>query len=95
MGEVPEEKPNITPAEDSIQVVARFRPLNTTEEKTGSKFVVSFPASKGQDDQFVTIGVSYSFMQFCFVVAYLVNLIYLVRKFYICSCPHNGTYIQI
>jgi len=46
----------IAPAEDSIQVVARFRPLNDSEERAGSKFVVSFPQTKGQDDQFVSIG---------------------------------------
>ncbi|KAH8232849.1 hypothetical protein KR026_001033 [Drosophila bipectinata] len=31
------------PAEDSIKVVCRFRPLNDSEEKAGSKFVVKFP----------------------------------------------------
>ena len=46
--------------EDSIQVVARFRPLNDSEEKAGSKFVVSFPPSnaKGKEDTLVSIGVS-------------------------------------
>ena len=44
------------PNEDSIRVICRFRPLNTTEEKTGSKFVVKFPS--GTDDQCVSIGVS-------------------------------------
>ncbi|XP_030370709.1 kinesin heavy chain [Scaptodrosophila lebanonensis] len=33
------------PAEDSIKVVCRFRPLNDSEEKAGSKFVVKFPNS--------------------------------------------------
>ncbi|XP_055841419.1 kinesin heavy chain [Episyrphus balteatus] len=33
------------PAEDSIRVVCRFRPLNDSEEKAGSKFVVKFPNS--------------------------------------------------
>ena len=57
MGEVPPaEKPSAN--EDSIQVVARFRPLNDSEEKAGSRFIVSFPQSKGQDDQFVSIAVS-------------------------------------
>lgn len=57
MGEVPPgDKPSA--AEDSIQVVARFRPLNDSEERAGSRFVVSFPQNKGQEDQFVTIGVS-------------------------------------
>nr|XP_014092586.1 kinesin heavy chain [Bactrocera oleae]XP_014092587.1 kinesin heavy chain [Bactrocera oleae] len=31
------------PAEDSIKVVCRFRPLNDSEEKAGSKFIVKFP----------------------------------------------------
>lgn len=55
MGEVPPgEKP--CGNEDSIQVVARFRPLNDSEERTGSRFVVNFPQSKGQEEQFVSIG---------------------------------------
>lgn len=33
------------PAEDSIRVVCRFRPLNDSEEKAGSKFIVKFPNS--------------------------------------------------
>lgn len=40
--------------EDSIKVVARFRPLNDSEERAGSKFVVTFPQNK--DDQLVNIG---------------------------------------
>merc|ERR1712018_463763 len=31
------------PTEDNIRVVCRFRPLNDSEEKAGSKFVVKFP----------------------------------------------------
>uniref|UniRef100_A0A2P2HY08 Kinesin-like protein n=1 Tax=Hirondellea gigas TaxID=1518452 RepID=A0A2P2HY08_9CRUS len=55
MGEVPPgEKPG-SGAEDSIQVVARFRPLNDSEVRTGSRFIVSFPTSKGQEDQLVCI----------------------------------------
>lgn len=42
--------------EDSIKVVARFRPLNDSEERAGSKFIVTFPHSK--DDSQVSIGVS-------------------------------------
>ena len=53
------EKDNAPPSEDSIRVVCRFRPLNDTEERTGSKFIVKFPA--GNDDQCVTIGVSAPF----------------------------------
>lgn len=43
-------------AEDSIKVVCRFRPLNDSEEKAGSKFVVKFPSS--QEDNCISIGVS-------------------------------------
>ena len=43
-------------AEDSIKVICRFRPLNDTEEKTGSKIIIKFPS--GSDDQCVSIGVS-------------------------------------
>ena len=42
--------------EDSIKVICRFRPLNHTEEKIGSKFTAKFPS--GTDDQCVSIGVS-------------------------------------
>eukprot|EP00096_Caligus_rogercresseyi_P008037 TRINITY_DN2631_c0_g1_i2.p1 TRINITY_DN2631_c0_g1~~TRINITY_DN2631_c0_g1_i2.p1 ORF type:complete len:985 (-),score=475.03 TRINITY_DN2631_c0_g1_i2:1043-3997(-) len=50
-GGPPEEKEN--PTEDSIRVVCRFRPLNDTEERTGSKFIIKFPS--GGDDQCVSI----------------------------------------
>lgn len=43
-------------AEDSIKVVCRFRPLNDSEEKAGSKFVVKFPS--GNDDNCISIAVS-------------------------------------
>ncbi|CAG0916136.1 unnamed protein product [Notodromas monacha] len=39
------------PAEDSIKVVCRFRPLNDSEERAGSKFIVKF-----QDENCVAIG---------------------------------------
>jgi len=39
--------------DDNIRVICRFRPLNDTEEKTGSKFIVKFPS--GSDDQCVSI----------------------------------------
>lgn len=42
-------------AEDSIRVVCRFRPLNDSEEKAGSKFIVKFPS--GPDDNCISIGV--------------------------------------
>ncbi|XP_019874652.2 kinesin heavy chain isoform X1 [Aethina tumida] len=41
------------PAEDSIKVVCRFRPLNDSEEKAGSKFVVKFP--QGGDENCISI----------------------------------------
>ena len=50
-----EKEAALPPNEDSIRVICRFRPLNDTEEKTGSKFVVKFPS--GTDDQCVSIGV--------------------------------------
>lgn len=43
-------------AEDSIKVVCRFRPLNDSEEKAGSKFIVKFPS--GGEDNCISIGVS-------------------------------------
>jgi len=42
--------------EDSIKVVARFRPLNDAEERAGSKFVVSFPPSTDEKSGQVSIG---------------------------------------
>lgn len=42
-------------AEDSIKVVCRFRPLNDSEEKAGSKFIVKFPS--GGEDNCISIGV--------------------------------------
>ncbi|XP_032674746.1 kinesin heavy chain isoform X1 [Odontomachus brunneus] len=41
-------------AEDSIKVVCRFRPLNDSEEKAGSKFIVKFPS--GAEDNCISIG---------------------------------------
>lgn len=41
------------PAEDSIKVVCRFRPLNDSEEKAGSKFIVKFP--QGSEENCVSI----------------------------------------
>lgn len=37
------------PAEDSIKVVCRFRPLNDSEERAGSKFIVKFPNSSEEN----------------------------------------------
>jgi hypothetical protein len=47
--------PETPPSEDNIRVVCRFRPLNVSEEKAGSKFVVKFPP--GGEDNCCTIGV--------------------------------------
>lgn len=44
------------PAEDSIRVVCRFRPLNDSEEKAGSKFIVKFP--NNQEENCISIAVS-------------------------------------
>lgn len=44
------------PAEDSIKVVCRFRPLNDSEEKAGSQFIVRF--LQGNEENCVSIGVS-------------------------------------
>ena len=44
------------PAEDSIKVVCRFRPLNDSEEKAGSKFIVKFP--QGNEENCISIAVS-------------------------------------
>ena len=40
-----------------ILLCCRIRPLNTTEEKTGSKVIVKFPAGSS-DDQCISVGVS-------------------------------------
>lgn len=42
------------PTEDNIRVVCRFRPLNDSEERAASKFVVKFP-----DDQCASVSVSF------------------------------------
>ncbi|XP_044753424.1 kinesin heavy chain isoform X2 [Coccinella septempunctata] len=47
-------------AEDSIKVVCRFRPLNDSEEKAGSKFIVKFP-SGGEDNCISIAGKVYLF----------------------------------
>nr|CAD7568420.1 unnamed protein product [Timema californicum] len=41
-------------AEDSIRVVCRFRPLNDSEERAGSKFICKFPS--GQEENCISIG---------------------------------------
>lgn len=46
-------------AEDSIRVVCRFRPLNDSEEKAGSKVIVKFPNTP--EENCISIGVSFIF----------------------------------
>lgn len=48
-------------AEDSIRVVCRFRPLNDSEEKAGSKFIVKFP--NNQEENCISIAVSTKIVQ--------------------------------
>jgi len=51
------------PAECNIKVICRVRPLNESEEKAGSKFVLKFPT-----DDSVSIGASLlSILEICFV----------------------------
>lgn len=59
-------------AEDSIRVVCRFRPLNDSEEKAGSKFIVKFPS--GSDDNCISIGVSYNTSRSLFLVCSIIAL---------------------
>jgi len=40
-------------ADETIKVVCRVRPLNSSEEKTGSKFVLKFP-----NEETISCGVS-------------------------------------
>ncbi|XP_055526887.1 kinesin heavy chain-like [Wyeomyia smithii] len=42
------------PAEDSIRVVCRFRPLNDSEERAGSKCIVKFPS--GPEENCFSVG---------------------------------------
>lgn len=42
-------------SECNIKVVCRFRPLNDSEEKAGSKFIVKFPSNT---EEGVSIAVS-------------------------------------
>ena len=51
-----EQRERESAGEDSIKVVCRFRPLNDSEEKAGSKFIVKFPS--GPEENCISIGVS-------------------------------------
>ena len=55
--------------EDSIKVVCRFRPLNDTEEKTGSKFIIKFPS--GSDDQCVSLSVRFDVAKYFLVAKFI------------------------
>lgn len=50
--------PGPTPDECSIRVISRVRPLNSSEEKVGSKFILKFPT-----DDSININVSDLYMQ--------------------------------
>ena len=52
--------------ECSIKVVCRVRPLNESEEKTGSKFVIKFPT-----DDSILIGVSCYLCPACYKLNYV------------------------
>ena len=43
----------VMPSDETIRVICRIRPLNSSEEKAGSKFVLKFPS-----DETITAGVS-------------------------------------
>ncbi|KAK0083695.1 hypothetical protein PV325_008389 [Microctonus aethiopoides] len=47
-------KNKINATEDNIKVVCRFRPINKSEKKINSKFVVKFPTN--DDENYVSIG---------------------------------------
>lgn len=49
-------------ADETIKVVCRVRPLNSTEEKAGSKFVLKFPS-----EETISCGVSYYWCYMDFV----------------------------
>ena len=51
--------------EDNIKVVCRFRPLNDSEEKAGSGFVVEFPSG---DENCISIGVRMKNKKFLTIV---------------------------
>lgn len=59
-------------AEDSIRVVCRFRPLNDSEEKAGSKFIVKFPS--GNEDNCITIGVRINSIDYFFKLVYMSSI---------------------
>ena len=45
--------------DESIRVVCRFRPLNSSEEKAGSKFIIKFP--EGDSSLYIGVSTIYQF----------------------------------
>ncbi|XKL66188.1 hypothetical protein PGB90_009608 [Kerria lacca] len=85
--------------EDSIKVVCRFRPLNDSEEKAGSKFIVKFPS--GPEENCISIGGKVYLFDKVFKpnasqekvyneAANALNIITLVLEIYV-LCGYNGT----
>jgi hypothetical protein len=66
--------------ECNIRVVARFRPLNDSEERAGSKSVVKFPADQ---EETVLISVRYLFTLIFYKIIsfYRVKSIYSIKYF--------------
>jgi len=58
------------PAECNIKVICRVRPLNESEERAGSKFVLKFPT-----DDSVSIGASYLIVDFEKVFCHVCDVI--------------------
>lgn len=77
------------PAEDSIKVVCRFRPLNDSEEKAGSKFIVKFPS----DDNCISIAVSVSFiMHIKTIIDSFINTISVLFVYLACELKSRSLY---
>ena len=65
--------------ECNIRVVARFRPLNDSEERAGSKSVVKFPSDQ---EETVLISVCYLCTQlFIVIIFYRVKFMYSIKYF--------------
>ena len=70
--------------ECNIKVVCRFRPLNDSEEKAGSKFIVKFPSTEDS----VSIGVSCC----CGVISFFLCIVRCLfyYRYYVTSCVNLG-----
>lgn len=53
------------PAEDSIRVVCRFRPLNDSEEKAGSKVIVKFPNNAEENCISIAVSIRNNLLLYC------------------------------